>query len=124
MHLTWSPSRRPSDNGACRWQQRSARATTSPVDVRYTIRGSSSTRRANNAVLDTSWLQATTYQQFLKNIGYSPRAQDAETVNRLYYPATARRNSAPAGSARLLPGGQVKTHPHLSGMPAALGLAL
>src|SRR6185312_8808493 len=72
MQRTSSPSRRPSESGAWRWQQRSSRTITSPARLRNSTRGSLMIVRAIIPESGRSWLQAATYQQFLMNISGLP----------------------------------------------------
>src|SRR5580704_14044544 len=68
MQRRSSPSRRPSDNGASRWQQRSSIATTEPLLVRYNTSGSFMIVRAISPSPATSCDHAATYQALRTHI--------------------------------------------------------
>src|SRR5438105_10528387 len=72
MQRRSSPSIRPRDNGASRWQQRSSSAATPPSPLRYRTIGSSSIVRQTTAASAKSSAQPATYQQLRKNIATPP----------------------------------------------------
>ncbi len=71
MHRMQSPSIRPSESGAPRWQQRSSNATYLPLDPLKMTTGLSRKVRASFAPSFNSWSHAAAYQQFHKNISFA-----------------------------------------------------
>src|ERR1700722_412983 len=66
MQRILSPSRRPFDNGAARWQQRSSSATTLPSASRQRSSGTRMSVRASIVSAAISCDHAATYQVFLR----------------------------------------------------------
>src|SRR5687767_9407218 len=73
MQRTQSPSLRPSDNGACRWQHLLSSATTFPTEVRKKRIECPSSVRGNSASAPTSCDQAATYHTLRRNFSVFTR---------------------------------------------------
>src|SRR5438067_1587753 len=101
MQRRSSPSMRPRDNGASRWQQRSSSAAMPPSPLRYRTMGSSSIVRQTTAASAKSSAQPATYQQLRKNIADPPPPTGtigprASRPRQRKMPAGRRRSQVPS----------------------------
>src|SRR5438874_6712826 len=92
-----SPSRRPFESGAARWQQRSANATTFPEVLRQNNSGTCVMIRGSMPSSGTSYDHAATYQVFLRKLAVISGSRASKTGIYVYGMDYAKKDFRAAG---------------------------